>query len=242
MLFNSSSRIGLSSSEIFPIVKRTFRRKVPPPGKPPILPPAKRVLYNVNHREWDKPEHVEELLWRRHVYTSAMESIRKVFATEIVQKELEGLAIEGLRTQELNELDELIAVNERRNQEAAQMRKNAENERFEKIREEMMKQIDAEIAEQHQVNEEKTIEVREMIKRSADFVTYENLDEKLNEALESPPVVFDFAIDVEGTKIVQPTPIKYQTGTPTRQKSRLYDELWLSGQEKKIEAGGSQKN
>jgi hypothetical protein len=51
-----------------------------------------------------------------------MVSLRKVFAQEIKQKEREGLAIEGLRKQELEELDLLIAENERRNAEAARAR------------------------------------------------------------------------------------------------------------------------
>lgn len=61
-------------------------------------------------------------MWRRHAYNNAVESLRKVFAQEIKQKELEGLAIEGIRNQELEELDMLIAENEKRNQEAARMR------------------------------------------------------------------------------------------------------------------------
>jgi hypothetical protein len=51
-----------------------------------------------------------------------MESLRKVFAQEIKQKEREGLAIESLRKQELEELDLLIAENERRNLEATRER------------------------------------------------------------------------------------------------------------------------
>lgn len=51
-----------------------------------------------------------------------MISLRKVFAQEIKQKEREGLAIESLRKQELEELDLLIAENERRNHEATRAR------------------------------------------------------------------------------------------------------------------------
>lgn len=90
--------------------------------KPPILPPAKKTLYTVDHPKWENPEHIHELLWRRHVYNNAMISLRKVFAEEIKQKEREGLAIEGLRKQELEELDLLIAENERRNREIARER------------------------------------------------------------------------------------------------------------------------
>ena len=59
-------------------------------------------------------------------------------------------------------------------------------------------------------------------KRSAHFVTRENLEQRINEALERPKT-FNFAIDVEGTKFADPPPVKYQSGIPTRQKSRLYD-------------------
>lgn len=90
--------------------------------KPPILPPSKKVLYNVSHPEWEKSAYVEELLWRRHVYNNAIESLRKVFAQELKQKELEGLAIESLRKQEIEELDALIVENERRNQKSAEKR------------------------------------------------------------------------------------------------------------------------
>ncbi|KAI6216203.1 hypothetical protein M3Y99_01832600 [Aphelenchoides fujianensis] len=156
-MLNSAGRLAAKPRDVWPLVaaKRNLRRQPPPPGKPPIVPPSKKVLYTAVHREWTEPAHVEELLWRRHVYTNAMQSIRK--------------------------------------------------------------------------------------ERSANFVTAENLDQKLNEALEKPPTVFDFAIDVQGTKFVDPTPLKYQTGMPTRQKGRLYDRtLAHSGQQRVIPAQPSE--
>lgn len=42
------------------------------------------------------------------------------------------------------------------------------------------------------------------------------------EALEKP-VVYDFAIDLNGNKYYSPPPVKYQEGQPTRQKSRSFD-------------------
>ena len=114
---------------------RHLRRKAPPPGyvcdfkrhfihvdlfsKPPIVPPAKKVLYNVIQREWTDPADVEQLLWRRHVYNNAMQSLRKVFAEDVRQKEKQGLGIENLRVEESEELNFLIAENDARNRELA---------------------------------------------------------------------------------------------------------------------------
>jgi transposase len=80
------------------------------------------VLYNAVNHEWEKPELIEGLLWRRHVYNSAVESLRKIFAEEINQKKQVGLATENLREQELEELNMRIAENEKRNEKAAEER------------------------------------------------------------------------------------------------------------------------
>ncbi len=58
--------------------------------------------------------------------------------------------------------------------------------------------------------------------RSAHFVTRENLDARLLEALDNPRV-HEFAIDLQGKELRSATPVKYLSGTPTRQKGRLYD-------------------
>lgn len=57
---------------------------------------------------------------------------------------------------------------------------------------------------------------------SQTFVTKDNMDEKLKEALENP-VVFDYCIDLNGNKFFDPVPMKFVEGTPTRQKSRAFD-------------------
>lgn len=44
----------------------------------------------------------------------------------------------------------------------------------------------------------------------------------MEEALESP-VVFDYAITPRAERLYDPEPVKFQSGTPTRQKGRLYD-------------------
>ncbi|KAI6190207.1 hypothetical protein M3Y97_00091600 [Aphelenchoides bicaudatus] len=188
------------------LITRGLRRQQPPPGKPPILPPAKRVLYAVSHTKWDEPEHVEELLWRRHVYNNAMVSLRKVFAQEIQQKEREGLATESLRKQELEELDLLIAENERRNLEADRLRHEKEESEMDNVKKEINDDIEERLNKERVYVEQKAEEVKQVIERSANFITFENLDERINKALEEP-VVFDFAMDLKGTKIYDPPPV-----------------------------------
>jgi len=60
-------------------------------------------------------------------------------------------------------------------------------------------------------------------RQGPNFVTHENLAEKIDEALENP-VVFEYALDLEGKKIPSPTPPKYVEGVPTKQMGRMYDQ------------------
>ena len=58
--------------------------------------------------------------------------------------------------------------------------------------------------------------------KSKNFITYENLDDRIAKALENP-IVYDYAIDMNGKKFYLPKPVKFLEGTPTQQKGRLYD-------------------
>lgn len=58
--------------------------------------------------------------------------------------------------------------------------------------------------------------------RSKEFLTPENIDEKIANALDNP-VVYDFFLDLRGIKYYSPKPVKYLEGIPTRQKGRFYD-------------------
>uniref|UniRef100_A0AC35F2D4 Small ribosomal subunit protein mS26 n=1 Tax=Panagrolaimus sp. PS1159 TaxID=55785 RepID=A0AC35F2D4_9BILA len=204
------------------ISSRNIGRRTPKPGKPPILPPAKKVLYKVVHPPWMKPEDVKELLWRRHTYNNAVVSLRKVFKKEIEAKEAAGLGVEARILREKEEVNELILQNERRNNEAALKRERQEKEEYEKMKAEFLGDIEKKLSAQAQNAKERTVEVKKMIEESQNFVTKENMDEKLKEALENP-VVFDYCIDLHGNKFYDPLPMKYVEGTPTRQKSRAFD-------------------
>uniref|UniRef100_A0A1I7WXG0 Small ribosomal subunit protein mS26 n=1 Tax=Heterorhabditis bacteriophora TaxID=37862 RepID=A0A1I7WXG0_HETBA len=111
---------------------RYMGRKAPKQGKPPILPPSKKVimlkylsiillsldvLYHVVHVPWQRPDEVKELLWRRHVYNNAVISLREVFRSEMQLKANEGQGLEAMKASEEAELDDLIAENDRINKE-----------------------------------------------------------------------------------------------------------------------------
>ncbi|GMT20561.1 hypothetical protein PFISCL1PPCAC_11858, partial [Pristionchus fissidentatus] len=201
---------------------RGMGRRAPKQGKPPILPPSKKVLYHVVHPEWQKPRDVEELLWRRLAYNNAVMSLREVFRQELKAKEQAGTGVEHMREEEERELDGLLAAAEKRNEERRAARAAREAEEMAETREEMLREIEEKLEEEKMRTEKSAAEVRAAIARSANFVTRENLEESILKALESP-IVYDFAIDRSGKKYVEEAPVKYQEGTPTRQKGRLYE-------------------
>uniref|UniRef100_A0A914V5X0 Small ribosomal subunit protein mS26 n=1 Tax=Plectus sambesii TaxID=2011161 RepID=A0A914V5X0_9BILA len=101
---------------------RMMRRKAPPPGKPPILPPSKQTRYQVVHVPWMKPEDVKELLWRRHAYNHAVVSIREQFKRELQAKVDSGEGIALLKKQELEEFNLILQANSEENEKLARQR------------------------------------------------------------------------------------------------------------------------
>uniref|UniRef100_A0A8R1TYT1 Small ribosomal subunit protein mS26 n=1 Tax=Onchocerca volvulus TaxID=6282 RepID=A0A8R1TYT1_ONCVO len=200
---------------------RSISRKIPPPGKPPICPPAKRILYHVVHHRWMKPDVVKELLWRRHVYNNAMVSLRKLFKEESARNKYEDMIAKETR-EENEEFEHLLTINEERNRKAAEKRNEREKEELKKMESEYLKSIENELERRETNVKQRMKEVLQMVERSKHFVTDETLDEKIEEALDNP-VVYDYAIDLQGNRYYVPIPEKYIKGTPPRQKGRMYD-------------------
>ncbi|KJH53034.1 zinc finger, C3HC4 type [Dictyocaulus viviparus] len=207
---------------------RKFGRKQPPQGKPPILPPSKKVvriirldsrsnevvhkvLYNVVHVPWQSPEDVKELLWRRHVYNNAVMSLREVFRKEIEQEKTAGKGLEAMKEEENEEFNRLIEENDRINLERAEARAKREETEWKITQNEILKEIDEALQKEQKLADEASAEVRAAIARSRNFVDETNLEAKILEALENPKV-YDFAIDRQGNKYYDPLPMKYQEG------------------------------
>lgn len=201
---------------------RNFRRRVPNQGKPPILPPAKKVLYNVVHVPWQSPEDVKELLWRRHVYNNAVMSLKEVFRQELREAEAAGKGLESMKEEEDAEFSRLIAENDMINQKMAEARAKREETEWRNTQNEILKEIDEALQKQHKLANEASAEVQATIARSQNFVDETNLEKKILDALENPKV-YDFAIDLQGKKYYDSPPMKYQEGVPTRQKGRFFD-------------------
>ncbi|VDM56098.1 unnamed protein product [Angiostrongylus costaricensis] len=198
MLAHSTSLVFTTEVHLWAslLQSRNFGRRVPNQGKPPIVPPSKKVLYNVVHVPWQSPEDVKELLWRRHVYNNAVISLKEVFRQEIREAEAAGKSMEAMKEKEDAEFNRLIAENDMINQKKVTI---------------------------YNIVYEWTSEgVRAAIDRSKNFVDVTNLEKKILEALENPKV-YDFAIDRQGKKYYDPPPMKYQEGIPTRQKGRFFD-------------------
>lgn len=219
LLASASSQM----EDVVGVQRRHMGRRQPKQGKPPILPPAKKVLYHVVHAPWQKPEDVEELLWRRHAYNNAIISLREVFRAEIAQNASHGQGIEAMKEAEALELDELIAQNQQKNEEKRAARTERESDDTKETKAVILEEIRVELEKRNMEKKKAEEEVREAIKRSNSFVNRDNLEIKILEALEKP-TIYDFAIDRAGNKYFVPEPVKYQEGTPTRQKGRLYDQ------------------
>uniref|UniRef100_A0A1I7ZAU4 Small ribosomal subunit protein mS26 n=1 Tax=Steinernema glaseri TaxID=37863 RepID=A0A1I7ZAU4_9BILA len=201
---------------------RFIGRRPPKQGKPPIVPPSKKVLYNVVHVPWMKPRDVKELLWRRHAYNNAVVSLREVFKQELKIKDEAGLGLAAMKKLEEEELNNLVSQNEVRNHMNSEARANREKSEWENAKREILEEIEKSLeSERDNVAKRKT-EVLQMIRKSENFVTLDNLSDKITEALEHPEVT-DYAIDLQGKKMQNPPPVKYLEGTPTRQRGRLYD-------------------
>ncbi|WKX98252.1 hypothetical protein Q1695_013712 [Nippostrongylus brasiliensis] len=201
---------------------RNLGRRVPNQGKPPILPPAKKVLYHVVHVPWQSPDDVKELLWRRHVYNNAVMSLKEVFQQELQQSANAGKGLESMKEEEDAEFNRLIAENDRINKEKAQLRAKKDEEEWKSTQLEILTEVEEALQKQHNLAKEATVEVEAAISRSRHFVNEANLEAKIVEALENPKV-YDFAIDRQGNKVYDPVAVKYQEGVPTRQKGRLFD-------------------
>ncbi len=83
--------------------------------KPPCLPPSKTKRYRVMEPRWLNADRARELLWKRHVYLNALQSIRQQFRRELEMAEHGKGSAEELIRNEQEEFRTILAENERRN-------------------------------------------------------------------------------------------------------------------------------
>ncbi|KAF7639362.1 hypothetical protein Mgra_00001030 [Meloidogyne graminicola] len=183
--------------------------------------PTKLELYEVKQAEWTPPEDVADLFWRRIIYNSAILSMRRIFREEYEAFPV-GFNTIKIKKEAAEELDRLIAENEQRNKDLADARIKREKEIMEKLEEETLLEIERRLDRETEQADIKTKKVLSVIEASKNFVTKENLDEKIINALENP-VNFDYAIDLNGQKLENVQPQKYFEGIKTFQRGRAFD-------------------
>uniref|UniRef100_A0A183CL20 Small ribosomal subunit protein mS26 n=1 Tax=Globodera pallida TaxID=36090 RepID=A0A183CL20_GLOPA len=166
-------------------------------------------MYKVHQYKWQDPSDVAELLWRRHVYNSAILSMRRLSREEIGLKKSLAMGLEEIKVAEAAELNEILALNEQRNIKLAEARVEREKMVMSQIEEDTLKEIERKLDWENANAERRTKEVLETIERSRmEYVTRENLKQRVEEALEDPQN-FDYAIDLKGVKAPNPLPTKY---------------------------------
>ncbi|XP_062901214.1 28S ribosomal protein S26, mitochondrial [Mobula hypostoma] len=154
------------------------------------------------------PVHPEELLVvqeRYRQYEAIMGALRAEFKEAVLRKRYEeevGSLAEERAKQEAEEHRKLMEFNDR------------ENERLQKLREERLwqelevewqrKQQAAAYREQKQMEflSEKEREVLQLQEEAKNFITLENLDQRIEEAMDNPQN-YNFAIDKEGRIVKQ---------------------------------------
>ncbi|XP_003369384.1 tetratricopeptide repeat protein 1 [Trichinella spiralis] len=176
-------------------------------SKPPILPPAKSKRYRVVHVPWQDPEDVKEMLWRRHIYMNALKSVECLSKTvrRYYRDRLSGSMLksedENFVTGIKNEFRQLLLKNDELNKLQQEKREKEFQAEKEKLKEEIIQLVEQHLNENEEKHAVREQEVLEMIvnehENSKHFVTYENLDEKIEEALESP-TDFNYALDLNG--------------------------------------------
>lgn len=132
-----------------------------------------QVLYHVVHVPWQKPEDVKELLWRRNVYNSTVESLRQVFREELEKKATAGVGIDSMREAEEEEFNQLIRQNQENNKRKvrktffnfkisllqAEARAEDEKEEWKTAQLEILKDIEDSLQKQRQLSASATEEV-----------------------------------------------------------------------------------
>jgi len=71
---------------------------------------------------WIRPEFVKELLWRRHVYNNAVQSMREVFRREVREETSGNEEYDEVKRLEGEEFEQILARNSERNRVMAERR------------------------------------------------------------------------------------------------------------------------
>ncbi len=192
-------RNGINNKIIYDSIRHHMRRKRKEPFRKPVWEPmAPSKLFRITTKEVLNEQEVKQRQHFDNTFETNMRSIREYLKTEFYLTTLEagGLTHEQVCDEETEQL-ELIQQNDRENERVAQLRAQ---------RVALQSQLSDQhlIVSQLQQLEDSKLKgkqfdeiVRQEIKRSKSYITHENLESVIEEALANP-INYDFAIDTEG--------------------------------------------
>jgi len=209
----SSNRLLLSILRQSLANRRYVSRLPPPGGKPPLIPPARSKRYTIIHIPWQDAADAKELLWRRHTYNDAVATYRAMYK-RLNEEKMKGVTgEEAIQRREDEEFEAVLRANDEENRQIAERRKTLQSEQIRGVEEDTLNEIDAVI----RLEEEKLLEyesdVTAMVERSKEFVTLENMEEKILEALENPKE-YNHAVDLHGNVYEGDVYLKYLSEAP----------------------------
>ncbi|XP_075905648.1 small ribosomal subunit protein mS26 [Nelusetta ayraudi] len=133
-------------------------------------------------------------------YQLIMRALRLEFKEEVLRKKYEeetGSLAEERARQEAEEHRALMAWNEQENQRLLQLRVSRVQKEEEETQRKQLEVMMKREQKQQELVRRKAVEVSQLQEDAKNFVTLENLDQRIEEALDNPKS-YNFAIDKEG--------------------------------------------
>ncbi|GAB0095660.1 Probable 28S ribosomal protein S26, mitochondrial [Sergentomyia squamirostris] len=164
--------------------------------KPRWLPMAKSRYNKTPVRTPVNPEEKEEMKRLYNVYRTQIRSVRKFLITEVQTKLAQTSVIDLSPEEEEAEMKRCLEINAKWNEEIAKARDERQAKLLEARKEDIMDRLEAKKyreEERIRLAEEK---VRVEIERSKTFITRENLEKSIEQALDNP-MDYNFALDLQ---------------------------------------------
>ncbi len=192
-------RNGINNKIIYDSIRHHMRRKRKEPMRKPVWEPmAPSKIFRINTKE---PLDEEEAKQRQHfdnTFETNMRSIRQYLNNEFYLPTLEagGLTHEQVIDEETEQL-QLIQQNDRENQRVAQLRAQRLALQSQLLDQQLIVSHLQQLEDSKLKGKQLDQIVKQEIKRSETYITHENLESVIEEALANP-ISYDFAIDTEG--------------------------------------------
>ncbi|KAH0554623.1 probable 28S ribosomal protein S26, mitochondrial [Cotesia glomerata] len=166
--------------------------------KPMWLPPAKSKLFRINPRLRLPPEEAIEIRRLTNTYHTQWKSLIGYFM-KVVEENKEQLDEKLIRKTEEEDFQKSMEINDQWNKVQAQNReeRRRREEALRKI--EILKKVDAKKTRDEGIMNEVETKVKKLKEQAKAFITEENIDQAIEEAMANP-INYNYAIDSVGNK------------------------------------------